>query len=447
MSKTTIDLTFQHLPLVDIEEQLGDVRIPKYRTHEPASSSDDSSDDNTVNGGTGGSSQEKYRRKYIKLKRRIKDLVFENAALADETYDQQQLTLKYMRDRIKLLKRLVKYDKDVEKQAQEAQEELKMKMKEEQPNGPAPPKRKYRKRASAPATAATTPAAVGIPGAGAATTVTISTPNVVGAQLQPAQLNETQAAAPGPKKRGRKPGFKVNKNNQQQQQHPQLHQPVTVTLMPGSQVKVIEVKPVTSIKVEIKLDPQGTPICPFTVDGFTVYNLGHIIFQKTGYHTSNFIYPVGYHICRIYGHFKHPERKCLYYCRVLENGEFPKFEITAHEPEGKYQCRITGPSPDYCHTTLLQFINNANTAHGSVDIRPQGESFFGLSNPTIASFIQKLPNADKCRQFAPKMPRLMLLNTNTDASLNFDALQRSIKLPAYNIPEVKEEPPEDLFEI
>lgn len=191
--------------------------------------------------------------------------------------------------------------------------------------------------------------------------------------------------------------------------------------------------------VDIKVDSiTGQPIFPFTVDGFTVYNLGSVVYQKHGYHTNEYIYPVGYRVSRVYGHFKDPERKCVYTCRVLENGEFPRFEIIATQLEPKF--RLTGPSPDYCHTSLLQCINNANARN--VDIRPQGESFFGLSNPTIAAFIAKLPNAEKCAKYAPKR-EVTVASGLADASLNFDALQRHMNLSSsYNsfgtIPEIKE---------
>lgn len=365
--------------------------------------------------------------------------------MCDETNDHLTLVAKYQRDRLRFLKRLTKYEKDFEKIYREAKQDSNGRPKsvsnkigtngttgtsttnpvahDGQSNGQPPQKRKYRKR-------------------------------------QPVDPNApVDPNPPAPKKRGRKPGFKLNRNkdgvvntlpqvvNPTQvtqrivnpttssfHQHSQSHQPHIQQIVRSAPT------PVT----KIELDSHGFPILPFTVDGFTVYSLGHIVYQKSGYHTNEYIYPVGYHISRVYGHFKHPERKCTYYCKVFENGEFPRFEITAHESEGK--CRIPGPSPDYCHTTLLQFINNANAAR-AVDIRPQGESFFGLSNPTIAGFIQRLPNADKCNHFAPRPIRMGMLNTSTDASLNFEALQRSIRLPAYNIPEVKEEPPEDLFEI
>lgn len=209
--------------------------------------------------------------------------------------------------------------------------------------------------------------------------------------------------------------------------------------------------------LEIPLNPNGHPICPFSVNGFTVYSLGEIIWNKPGYHTDEYIYPVGYKISRIYGHFKDPEKKCVYTCRVIENGEFPKFEILANEsdPRDPKIFRISGPSPDYCHTTLLQYINNVCVR--SIDIRPQGESFFGLGNPTIMSLIRKLPNIEKCPTMqrtgnesnnGPKLSSSShKLALNSDATLNYDALQRHINLSVYHtVPEIKEEPPEDLFD-
>lgn len=209
--------------------------------------------------------------------------------------------------------------------------------------------------------------------------------------------------------------------------------------------------------IEVPLNLNGQPIFPFSVNGFTVYSLGEIIWNKTGYHTDEYIYPVGYKISRIYGHFKDPEKKCVYTCRVLENGEFPKFEILANDsnPRDPKVFRITGPSPDYCHTTLLQYINNVCVR--SIDIRPQGECFFGLANPTIMSLIRKLPNIEKCPVMqrtgnesnnGPKLSSSShKLALNSDATLNYDALQRHINLSVYHtVPEIKEEPPEDLFD-
>lgn len=202
--------------------------------------------------------------------------------------------------------------------------------------------------------------------------------------------------------------------------------------------------------VDIPLNPIGQPIYPFSVNGFTVYNLGEIVWKKSGYHTDDYIYPVGYKISRIYGHFKDPEKKCVYTCRVIENGEFPKFEILANDndPTDPKMFRVTGPSPDYCHTTLLQYINNICVR--SMDIRPQGESFFGLDNHTILSLIRKLPNFEKCplKQITDKQSNNVgKLSLNSDATLNYDALQRHMNLSVYHtVPEIKEEPPEDLFD-
>lgn len=78
MHKITVDLQvlirIQNF-FVDIEAQIGDVRIPKYPINERDSSTDDTSDNNTPHESM-AVTQEKYRRKYIKLKRKIKDLVF-----------------------------------------------------------------------------------------------------------------------------------------------------------------------------------------------------------------------------------------------------------------------------------------------------------------------------------------------------------------------------------
>lgn len=196
--------------------------------------------------------------------------------------------------------------------------------------------------------------------------------------------------------------------------------------------------------LDIPLNLFGQPIFPFSVNGFTVYSLGKIM-CKSGYHTETYIYPVGYKISRIYGHFKDAEKKCVYTCRVIENGEFPKFEIFASDgdPTDPKVFRVTGPSPDYCHTSLLQYINSICVR--SIDIRPQGEKFFGLDDHAIMSLIRKMPNYEKCPLRGLRDSESN--NISSDATLDYDALQRHINLSVYHtVPEIKEEPPEDLFD-
>lgn len=76
----------------------------------------------------------------------------------------------------------------------------------------------------------------------------------------------------------------------------------------------------------ISVDANGVPIYPITMGNLSIYNLGKILFDRPGYHTENWIYPAGFMSTRVYGHIKEPERKCVYTCKIVDNGDSPRYE-------------------------------------------------------------------------------------------------------------------------
>lgn len=188
----------------------------------------------------------------------------------------------------------------------------------------------------------------------------------------------------------------------------------------------------------------GHPTYPMTVAGFTIYNLGEILPDRPGYNTEYTIYPVGYTVSRPYGHLKDPLKKCIYTCRVLDNGTHPRFEII---PENDTELTITGNSTDACHATLLQCINASLDCRG-IDGRPSGDWFFGLSHPTICSLLQSFPSSKRCLNYKGiKKENFANMDKANDPTLNYEALQRHITISAYHtMPEIKEEPPDELLD-
>uniref|UniRef100_A0A336M929 CSON013917 protein n=1 Tax=Culicoides sonorensis TaxID=179676 RepID=A0A336M929_CULSO len=419
----------------DLEAQINDIRIKKGMTEdgfdqdelieklegnedfnyssqgqndEDVSESD--SDEEDENNGGENYEEQIYKEKYRRLRSYIKELMFENAALCDEVASVEAQVQVYHKQRKSLLARLLRHSPTLEQQFLDWQKTKQEKTAAIQngsntnndTNGTSavPQKRKYKKRSNSDNSSS-------------------GNNNMIGKGKSTNSMSKKQRQS-------------MNSSN------------ANMSGASSSNTTTVEnTKP-----VEILLNANGQPISPFTVNGFTVHSLGEIIPNKSGYYTDEFIYPAGYVVSRIYGHFRDPEKKCVYTCRIIKNGEFPKFEICANEsdPSDHKLFRISGPSPDYCHTTLLQCINNVCVR--SIDIRPQGENFFGLANPTIMSLIRKLPNADKCPSVIKnvKLPSHKLA-MNSDATLNYDALQRHMNLSVYHtVPEIKEEPPEDLFD-
>lgn len=325
----------------------------------------------------------RYRRKYCKLKRYIKDLLFENASLCDHVAQVQEHILLVKEERRYLLKKLLEHENEMETQLGRPCSKL-----NELIANSLPPKRQYKKRNSA-------------------------------ATATPEGKPETSSATTTPKGKPRKPranaaSAKKNTNNNVQN------------------------------SISLISQTMGHPTYPITVAGFTIYNLGEITPERTAYNSDYTIYPVGYTVSRPFGHLKDPTKKCIYTCRVLDNGPTPRFEII---PEHDPQLTIAGNSTDACHSTLLQCIN-ASLPSRSIDGRPSGDWFFGLSHPTISSLIQSFPASKKCVGYRGiKKENFANMDKENDPTLNYDALQRHIALSAYHtVPEIKEEPPDELFD-
>lgn len=325
----------------------------------------------------------RYRRKYCKLKRYIKDLLFENASLCDHVAQVQEHILLVKEERRYLLKKLLEHENEMETQLGRPCSKL-----NELIANSLPPKRQYKKRNSA-------------------------------ATATPEGKPETSSATTTPKGKPRKPranaaSAKKNSNNNVQN------------------------------SISLISQTMGHPTYPITVAGFTIYNLGEITPERTAYNSDYTIYPVGYTVSRPFGHLKDPTKKCIYTCRVLDNGPTPRFEII---PEHDPQLTIAGNSTDACHATLLQCIN-ASLPSRSIDGRPSGDWFFGLSHPTISSLIQSFPASKKCVGYRGiKKENFANMDKENDPTLNYDALQRHIALSAYHtVPEIKEEPPDELFD-
>lgn len=142
----------------------------------------------------------------------------------------------------------------------------------------------------------------------------------------------------------------------------------------------------------IALDPCGRPIFPIVLGGLTVYSLGEIICDRSGFHDEIAIYPVGFCSTRVYVSLRNPDQKCLYTCQIKDGGTGPQFEIA---PEDDQQNAIVASSANDCHAQLLEAISRAR-GRLHTGVVPSGEDFFGFTHPTIQHLIQSCPGARKC---------------------------------------------------
>ncbi|XP_049548728.1 transforming growth factor beta regulator 1 [Anopheles darlingi] len=380
--------------------------------------------------------QAKYRRKYRRLQRIMKDLVFENAALCDHITQVQEKIGQRTEERRYLLKKLLDHENEMETQLGRPCSKL-----NELIANSLPPKRQYKKREkNPPPNGASGSAADGSTKGG-----TGKTPVDGGvapmANGVPSEQKEKEAVLDGEPTKGEsatrqqtigkgRGGGKGGKRGRP----------------PGQPNKKKRVE--ANLKdLNRTTKGGGHPSYPIVVGDFTIQNLGEIVPDRVAYSNEYTIYPIGYCATRPYGHYEHPEKRCLYTCRILDGGAAPRFEI---KPEGGAGSDVfMASSTDACHALLLQRINASLNMRRTIDSRPAGDWFFGLRHPTISSLIQSFPSSRQCANYrAIKRESITSMDKDNDPTLNYEALLRHITLSSYHtVPEIKEEPPDELFDL
>lgn len=178
----------------------------------------------------------------------------------------------------------------------------------------------------------------------------------------------------------------------------------------------------------ISLDSSGRPVFPIVLGGLTVYSLGEITTDRALFHDETAIYPVGFCSTRVFASMNNPDQKCLYTCQIKDGGQGPQFEIA---PEDDPQNAIVASSALTCHANLLKAIS-ARRGKSLINVVPSGADFFGFSHPTIQNLIQSCPGARKCSNYQwvrfevcrPGDGQVAHGLSEDDASVNFESFQR-----------------------
>ncbi|XP_066565504.1 transforming growth factor beta regulator 1 [Amia ocellicauda] len=320
---------------------------------------------------------EKYKMKYLRLRKAARAMIFENAALCDEVAHLEEKFVRAKEERRFLLKTLLQYQSLSEGELH-----------------------------SAPTTSSHAPASFSS-GAVSAALLGASTslvPSASGADEGPGKKSKKER-----KERGRENGRddvlrKVSKKKK---------------MAEGGARKLVQ---------PIPLDSTGRPVFPIVLGGLTVYSLGEIITDRLHFHDESAIYPVGFCSTRMFASMKNPEQQCLYTCQIKDGGGGPQFEIV---PEEDPQSAIVASSALTCHANLLKTIA-AKRGKPLTSIVPSAAYFFGFSHPTIQNLIQSCPGARKCVNYQwvrfevcrPGDGQLHQSLSEDDASINFEAFQR-----------------------
>ncbi|KAM4567143.1 transforming growth factor beta regulator 1 [Odontesthes bonariensis] len=322
---------------------------------------------------------EKYRLKYLRLRKTARAMIFENAALCDEVAHLEEKFLRAKEERRFLLKSLLQY--------QSLSEGDLLPTSSSSTLPPAP-------------SAASTSGPAGASSLSAAHSLTSSA--VAGEE---AQLKKPKKER---KERGRENGKEELPKKMSKKRK----------LADGSR-KLVQ---------PIPLDSSGRPVFPIVLGGLTVYSLGEIITDRMLFHDECAIYPVGFCSTRFFASMKHPEQQCLYTCQIKDGGTGPQFEIV---PEEDPQNAIVASSALTCHSNLLKAIAS-NSSKSVAPIVPSGADFFGFSHPTIQNLTQSCPGARKCSNYRwvrfevcrPGDGQVPHRLSEDDVSVNFEAYQR-----------------------
>ncbi|XP_039540075.1 transforming growth factor beta regulator 1 isoform X2 [Pimephales promelas] len=322
---------------------------------------------------------EKYRLKYIRLRKAARSMIFENAALYDEIAHLEEKFVRAKEERRFLLKSLLQFQSLSE--------------------GEAVPTPSCSTHTHTPVTmSSSTPGGAALPAS----------------QSQTPGLSASEDCLLKKPKKERKERGRENGREEFMKRICKRR-------------KVVE-GGVRKLVKPISLDSSGRPLFPIVLGGLTVYSLGEIITDRALFHDDTAIYPVGFCSTRVFASMKNSDQKCLYTCQIKDGGQGPQFEIA---PEDDPQNAIVASSALSCHTNLLKAIA-ARSAKPLINVVPSGADFFGFSHPTIQNLIQSCPGARKCSNYQwvrfevcrPGDGQVAHGLSEDDASVNFESFQR-----------------------
>ncbi|KAM9317563.1 transforming growth factor beta regulator 1 [Pholidichthys leucotaenia] len=322
---------------------------------------------------------EKYRLKYLRLRKAARAMIFENAALCDEVAHLEEKFLRAKEERRFLLKSLLQYQSLSE--------------------GDLLPTSSLSSHPPLPA--------VTLP-SGPAGASGLSGPH-----------NLTSAVSAGDEGALRKPKKERKERGKENGKEEFPKKMCKKRKLADGSWKLVQ---------PIPLDSSGRPVFPIVLGGLTVYSLGEIITDRMLFHDECAIYPVGFCSTRVFASMKNPDQQCLYTCQIKDGGAGPQFEIV---PEEDPQNAIAASSALTCHSNLLKAIASVSSKP-IAPIVPSGADFFGFSHPTIQNLIQSCPGARKCSNYRwirfevcrPGDGQVPHSLSEDDASVNFDAFQR-----------------------
>lgn len=145
------------------------------------------------------------------------------------------------------------------------------------------------------------------------------------------------------------------------------------------------------------LGPDGYPTLPLALGVLTVVSLGTVVWDREGFHTEKYIWPVGYKTRRTYFSMIDASSSTVYTSEILDDGDSPLFRVTAEDnPDDP----ITASSSTACWSRVMKEAHAVRNQPHSASA--SGPEFFGLSYPLVAWMIQGLDSVDKLEKYTPQ---------------------------------------------
>ncbi|KAJ1722694.1 hypothetical protein LPJ53_002907 [Coemansia erecta] len=144
-------------------------------------------------------------------------------------------------------------------------------------------------------------------------------------------------------------------------------------------------------------DSSGNIIFPMVighgVDEVRILSLGTIVSDRDSYHTSRYIWPVGFKSARRYPSMLDGMARCEYTSEILDGGDMPVFQVTAEDmPESPFRASSS--------SGVWKQVLDVLMANGlGVKTHASGPQMYGLSNLAVTKAIQELEGADKCSKY------------------------------------------------
>ncbi|KAL6061514.1 Chromodomain helicase hrp1 [Balamuthia mandrillaris] len=134
----------------------------------------------------------------------------------------------------------------------------------------------------------------------------------------------------------------------------------------------------------------GKITLPFTREGTTVLSLGKVVYDRSHFHNTKYIWPVGFTSIREFNSSA-PGGRSVYTCEIVDNGgPRPEFRITTKDDPS---LKVNGKSASAAWKQLWEIFRSPHMS-GHIS----GPALFGFS-PQVKAAIENLPNAEKCANY------------------------------------------------